>query len=474
VAGLFHTLGVGSESLYANRQGVDTTAHNIANAQTEGYSRQRVDLTQREPIRRNNLLIGNGVYAGDIKRSHDKFVERQLISATNAASQSGAKLDAMRDLESIFDPELTSTVSTELGKFFDSLHTLSVFPEQISSRTAVYEQAKTLSSSFQRTDQNLRDQRGNLNNKVASEADAISNMLETIAKLNIRIQELETGPASDANDLRDQRDLMVRALSEKIDIQYYEDKWGMVTIRGPGETLLVEGKQHASFAVRTNSENDFMNDFLVFDFEGGRPRNITSKVTGGSVGAMLDVRDNVVTNLLEKNHAMANSLVTEFNAVHRQGFGTRDFKFSNGLDFFNPLSDPSRAAEEIQVSSEIQNSTDAIAAASTPNAPGDNVIVNMLHSIKEKPIMADGSASLNAFFADYVGSLGIETMRAGHVKDADHLLKADLDSKRESVSGVSLDEEAANMIKWQTAFTASSKVITTVDEMLETVLSLKR
>ncbi len=275
MAGLFHTLGVGSESLYANRQGVDTTAHNISNAQTEGYSRQRVELAQRDPTRKHNVLIGNGVYVGDIKRSHDQFVEKQLTIAGSKAGESQARHAAMQDLEMIFDPELSSTVASELSSFFDTLHTLSSDPELLSSRTAVFEQANNLTNSFKRTDSQLKERREDLNGKVNAEADVITNLLKGISSLNLRIREMETGSANDANDLRDQRDRMVRELSEKIDIQYYDDKWGMVTIRGPGETLLVEGTRHASFAAKQNAENGFMSDLLVMDFEGEYPRNIT-------------------------------------------------------------------------------------------------------------------------------------------------------------------------------------------------------
>ena len=120
------------------------------------------------------------------------------------------------------------------------------------------------------------------------------------------------------------------------------------------------------------------------------------------------------------------------------------------------------------------NFVDSISAASTPNTVGDNVVMNKLLNLRDHKIFDKGRSTFTDYYANFVGEIGLETQRANNLYDSNKILLADIEARRDSVSGVSLDEEASNMLKWQTAFAASSKIITTIDEMLETVLSLKR
>lgn len=132
------------------------------------------------------------------------------------------------------------------------------------------------------------------------------------------------------------------------------------------------------------------------------------------------------------------------------------------------------AALNIEVSDLIVDSPDAISLSSTPNSVGDNVVANELLRLRDRRLFDNNNASFVDFYANYVGVLGTEAVRAKHQAETDGIILADIQARKESISGVSLDEEAAQMIKWQTSFTASSKVITTVDEMIETVLGMKR
>ena len=144
-----------------------------------------------------------------------------------------------------------------------------------------------------------------------------------------------------------------------------------------------------------------------------------------------------------------------------------------GRDFFKPIENLDTAAMDINLTDLIANSTDAVSFGSSPNAVGDNVNANNMLRLRDRRVLDDGNASFVEFYANYVGVLGTDAVRAKHQSETDNVIFADIKARKEGVSGVSLDEEAAEMIKWQTAFTASSKVITTVDEMLETVLGSK-
>jgi flagellar hook-associated protein 1 FlgK len=475
MSGIFHILNIGSESLHATRQGVDTAGHNIANAQVEGYSRQRVNIAQREPLQKNNILIGNGVYVGNVSRSHDKFVENQINKAHQNLGYSNARSESLKALEMVYSPELNASVADEMTKFFNSLEDLSNFPEDFTVRTSVVESGKDIASAFRRVDEELNINRSGLNERVAELCSDVTQKCEEIASLNLKIQGLEVGSqGQQANDLRDQRDRLLRDITEKVEIKYYEDQHGMLLVRGPNQVTLVEGGHSAKLGVQRSHENNGMYDVTITDWENNGTRVVTDKMDGGSLQALIQVRDRDIPDLRGKNNYMAREFAGNFNQIHRNGFGVKDYAEKTGRDFFAISGDADLSASSIWVDDSILQSNDAISAASSPMAPGDNINVNGLLSLKNAKLFGDDLVNLNEFYANYAGALGLDVVRASHIKDANSIVVDDLTARREAVAGVSLDEEATNMLKWQANFTASSKVITTADEMLETVLSLKR
>lgn len=474
MGGLFHTLNIGAESLFASRQGVDTAGHNIANAQTEGFSRQRVELEARAPSETRGVLIGNGVFVKNITRAHDQFLEKQINDAHQSNGQSQARFDAMKALEGIYSPELNNTLSNELDHFFSSLHDLSNFPDELTVRAAVRENAQNVVASFKHIDGSLKTARTELNDRIAGEVSEASGLLDQIARLNVAIKAAQTTDNKDVNDLMDQQDKMLRELTQKLDINYYRGDQGLVVVRGPRETILVERGTAARLDVRKIPDDGNMYDLVVEGGASTEPVIVTKANKSGRIAGMMEVRDKVIPGLLSRNDEMAYSLASSINDAHREGFGLKSYKDTTGRDFFSIGGEAAGSAMNISIDDRIIESTDAISAAVSPNAPGDNVIVNNMLRVQERKTMDDGRATLQDYYANYVGVFGLDLVRTEQVKDADDTLVKNLHARRDSVSGVSMDEEATNLLKWQANFTASSKVITTIDEMIETVLSMKR
>jgi len=474
VAGLFHTLGIGEQSLYVTRQGVDTAGHNIANAQVEGYSRQRVNVNARQPILKGGNLIGNGAYVDSIKRAHDQWTENQINRANQQSGFTAARLDALRAIENVFSPELDAGIAEEMTDFFNGLQELANIPDDLTARTNVREAATSLTAAFRRVDGDLRRNQQDLNERINQECYDLSSKLESIARLNVKIREAETLPGAFENDMRDERDRLLRDVTTKIDITYYEDQHNMVSVRGPKNTTLVDGGNAARVEGVTDTTREGLSKIQIVDWEGSSRRDVTDATGAGGISALLEVRDKVVPNLIEKNNQIAASLIDSVNAALVTGFGIKDYQEATGRNFFKPVTDKSIAARDFSIDDAIINSTDAIAAASSPMAPGDNVIVNEMIKLKDAKLLENGNATLHGYYANVIGVLATEVVRADHMKNADEVVLSDLKNQRESVSGVSMDEEAANLMRWQANFTASSKLITTVDQMLETVLSLKR
>ncbi len=474
-AGLFHTLNIGSEALQATRQGVDTSGHNIANAQVEGYSRQRVNIKQRDPLQTHGgLLIGNGVYVGSITRAHDKFIENQLTKAHSDSGRASTRSEGMKQVELAFSPELGASVADETSKFFNSMEDLSNFPEDFVVRTSVVEAGRDLAASYRRVDGELKSTRAAFNERIQQITGDLTDKCREIADLNVKIQVTEAGEGEVANDLRDQRDRIIREVSGQIDIHYYEDKFGMMMLRGPNQVTLVDGGNSATLGVMRNNDNDGLYDVSITDWEQLSTRNVTTKLEGGALHALVQMRDNDLVGLIARNDEMANVTANAINGVHREGFGLKAYAEKTGRNFFKISDTVAGSAATIDIDDAIAESNDAIAAASSPAAPGDNVNANRIIKLKSEKLFGDEKVTLSEYYANYAGALGLDVVRANHVKEASDIMVQDLTSRRESVAGVSLDEEATNMLKWQANFTASSKVITTIDEMLDTVLNIKR
>ncbi len=457
-----------------SRQGVDTTGHNIANAQVEGFSRQKVNAKQRDPLDRNGILIGNGVYVGNISRSHDQFVENQINETKQSTGKTNAKSDGLKQIELIFSPEQAASVADEMTTFFNSISDLAGNPADFTNRTNVVENAKNLTQAFRTIDTELVRKKADFDGNIGQKVLQINDLSKEIADLNIRIRTMETGVGQEANDLRDNRDGLVQDLAQLIDIHYYEDKDGMMMLRGPRETTLVDRGSSAKLSLMANVDDPSINNIMISDQNDGNLKNVTHDIVGGELAGLIELRDEVLPDLVDKNNEMAYTFATRFNQIHKQGFGVGKYNNTTGRNFFESPSDMASAAQNLRLDDAITQSQDAIAAASTALAPADNVIMNQLLSVQDEKLMGEGNISLTEYYSNYIGVLGLEVVRSDHINEANKLLLADIENRKESISGVSLDEEATNLLKWQSNFTASSKVITTIDEMLETVLSLKR
>lgn len=474
MGGLYHTLNIGEQSLYTSRQGVDTTSHNIANANVEGYSRQRINVRSRTPHDWHGVVIGNGSYIKDITRSHNQFVEKQINRAHQMQGENVGRLDALKGFEPIFSPELASGINDELTNFFNSLSDLSVNPDDISVRTAVRENGRNLAAAFHRVDRDVRMRQTDLNDIVGQTTEEINSRLLGISKLNQQILETEVTPGAFANDLRDQRDLLLRELTQKIEVNYYEDEFGSICVRGPDDITLVDRSYVSRFEAVPNSANQGLSDLFVVSPTGTNKKNVTRKLEGGLLKGVIEVRDNTGTKLLSQNNEMAHRLATSFNSVHQNAYGIKSFNETVGRNFFKPIDNNEFAARDFNISDEVEETIESISLASSPLAIGDNVVANELLNLKDSKLFENGKTTFIEYYAGMVGELGIEINRTAHLKESNDVVVSDLHAQRDAVSGVSLDEEAVNLMKWQSNFNASSKVITTVDEMLDTVLSLKR
>ncbi len=462
-------MDVGKRSLSNSQTALQTVSHNIANKSTDGYSRQRVDLVANEPIGNGNLRIGMGARATQVSRINNPWLERQIQREQQSLGQAETKADALSRVEQVYNEQGTKGLNHQLNEFFNSFRELSNTPESLASKTMVRETASTLVQTFKSMNKQLKDVQTDLDGQVKTSVDEINQISKEIGQLNEKIQLVEIQNGS-ANDERDRRDLLVKKLGEKIDITWGEGSNGMVSITAGNTAIIVSGTSSNELKASHTDERDRVEIFFKSS-EKGSLFNVTNQIKGGKIGGALEVRDEIIEQHLDTIDTMAYKLADEVNTAHVQGYD----KFGKtGTTFFDVPLDIKGSAETIAISEDIQLDAAKVAAAARPDSPGDNTISSIIGSLQYQKIMEGGASTLDDYYNSQVGQIGTISQRAVKTFESQKNILDQLTNIRESVSGVSLDEEATKMIEMQKSYDAAARLIRTADEMFDTILSLKR
>jgi flagellar hook-associated protein 1 FlgK len=356
-----------------------------------------------------------------------------------------------------------------LGEFFNSFRELANSPESTATRTLVRENAQSLVQDFNRVHKDLTAVQEDLDKQVQVQLEEVNQITKEIASLNEKISSVEIQDA-DANDERDRRDLLLKKLHEKLDMTWGDGDRGQVSVTGGKVALLVSGFSSLKLSAHRTTERDRVEIFYENE-SSGQLTKITDSITGGSLGAALNVRDNLVNDLKSKTDDLAFKFATEVNKAHRLG---TDLKGRPGSDFFELPVDQNGCSSNIKIAKDILKDSSRIVTGTTALGPADNTVANVISSIQTKAIMNNNSSTLDDYYNAQVGEIGVLAQRANKSTESQKNIVSQLQHIRESISGVSLDEEATKMIEFQKSFDASARLIRTADEMFDTILSLKR
>ncbi len=466
----FNGIELGKRALQIQKISLDTTGHNIANANTEGYSRQRTVHSTTDPYTAPGFngpagagQIGTGVKIEQITRMKDDFISYRLNNETQNMGAWQARKDNLSQIEMIFNEPSETGIRNLLDKFWESWQDLNDYPDSQGVRSAVKEQAQTLIDAFHHTHKQLTELRGDINGDIALNKDKVNTLGEKIALLNRRIVSVEGDPAKNANDLRDKRDLLVKQLSEFINVQAREDSRGNLNL-SIGGTAFVSGDNFNKIDLQ--KDGDGMNQ-LVWNHT-----NDVVTVESGKIKGSLDVRDRDIPDYIVKLDNLAGSIVTEVNSLHNDASNpnTYDLNGDPGGDFFDA---GSITADTISLDTAIADVTDGLnkIAAASVDAVGDGGNALAIAQLKDGLTMAGGNSTFNDYFTSVISGLGVEAEKANTMYGNQEVLVNSLENKQNSISGVSLDEEMSNLVKYQHAYNAAAKVIAKTDEMLNTLIN---
>jgi flagellar hook-associated protein 1 FlgK len=466
---LIGILNIAQSGLVAQQAALEVTSENISNVNTPGYSKQTPIFETAPTVTTNGLSLGSGVKVSEIQRSYDELLQQQIVNGNSAYGESSTKQTILEQIEPSFNELTSDGLGQAIDDFFSSWQDLSVTPSGTPERQTVLARAQTLVDTFHQMNTTLADAQDNTDNSLTGITTDISDKAKNIASLNNQILQTER-LGGNANELRDQRDYLVQEMAKEVGVTYAEQPDGTMTVSLPGGEKLVEGNSSATLGTEKDSGTG-LNKIMFTPIGGGAAVDVTSTIGGtdnslGEIGGTLQLRDSIIPGYLDKLDDMARQLVTAVNTQHLSGYGLDGTKNA----FFDPAK---MTSGDISLNASLTSDKIA-AAAQSASGTGDNANALAIAKIASDSTIpfTDGDATFSSYYSSFVSSVGVDTQNAKNTTKQNESFLKQLNTLRDSNSGVSLDEELTNMIKYQRAFQASSKMINAASEMLDTVINL--
>jgi len=323
MSGIGMVLNIATTALNAQQYGLGVTGQNIANVNTEGYSRQNPVLVAKQPLMYGGLLMGRGVDTEQVSRSSDQLIENKLMQEKSNMSSSSEMEKYMQVLEGYFNENSGNSISTMLSDFWNRWYDISNNPSGTSERNSLYEQSALLSEQFNALSTDLIQIDADLTGAVNSGVEAINKITREIAQANDQIVSMEAN--SVANDLRDKRNSLVSELNEYMDVKAFEQSNGSLTIVGAKGCTLVQG--NSSYDLEMGGANG---DRVTWQDSAGSYVDITNYLSNGKLGGWLDMRDEILAKYKLDLDALAKEVIWSVNQQHSQGVGLEGFSSVTG------------------------------------------------------------------------------------------------------------------------------------------------
>lgn len=543
MSGGFLGLNTALSGLFANQRSLGIVSHNIANANTEGYSRQVMNTKAYDPQKLQGGLgtLGVGVDITAVKQIRDNYLDFKYRVETSVQGEWDARASVLEELEGIFNEPSDSSIAELLDQYYESLQSLQKNPENLTARTLVRQNTIALSEGTQRISNMLKDLQADLNFQFKSAVGEVNSLADQIAKLNETIykSELEGGIA---NDVRDQRNVLVDQLSKLVNVDYYEDEQNRFFVLVGGQQLVAHYRsdtlQLVARSQKINEDDD--EEIMDVQWSNGNTLNISS----GKLLGLRDIRDNMfgdkkgIPYYIDKLNNFIDTFTNTFNSIHEKGYGlngstgnymftidnmsTAEYKthlLTKGLDGLaaaevtasvlsgvsalpavdqqdkineniqkilanNPSFENKSVrmidgkyfvvdrmkASEVTIARDLEDLNKFAAAKRLEDVPGDGSnILKMIETRHDVKLYEWGAPE--DFIKSLVSNLGVDAAEANRVSQNQGILVKDYSTARDSIMGVSLDEEMANMIKYQTAYNANARMVNIFDEMLDLVVN---
>jgi flagellar hook-associated protein 1 FlgK len=455
-------LNTALSGLRTAQQMLDISAHNIANASTPGYSRQRAQIVAAPPLglpafNRTGLpgQLGTGVTITSISRIRDAFLDTQINEQVAASGYWMARENVLSAAEAAFPEPSGSGLGTVLSRFWSAWETLAADPGSNAARVAVLAEAGALAARFTRDAGQLATLVADADDRVQAAVGEVNDLATRIAALNRQIQGVVVS-GDHANDLEDRRDQLLEQLNQLVPTQNIRQADGTVTVLIAGTDLVDHDRARpittvddaAGHAVPTWGSGDAV------------------ELAGGGLAGLIELRDTTLAGYVTGLDTLARQVADAVNAAHASGV---DANGNPGLPLFTYSA--GAEASSLAINPAIGSDATRIVASAVGGAPGDSSIAALIAGLRTSATFGTGSQTPVDAYATYIGRIGGDARQAAELAGNQALVVQQLQTRRESISGVSLDEEAAAVMRFQQAYSASARVITAIDEMLDVLIN---
>lgn len=458
----FFGLNIGVRALRASQKALEVISHNIVNINTEGYRKQDAVLGTTKPegnpaVCRNISTgqLGSGVEVNEIRRLYDHYIERE----SNAELQNKGKwevgVNIFEQIESILAEPSENGIRNMVDVYWNSWSDLENSPEDYSVRKSLVENSKSLCSLLRNTYKKFESLRTELNREVDIKVKDINNLANQIKELNGLIKEIKIG-GDNPNDLMDKRDLLVNKLANMINIDIKETNFNQLDIF-IGGTAIVRENNYTPLKTVLNPSTG------LYDIRWQDSDRMV-EVSNGQIYSMINFRDVYIPDIMKSLDNLAKYFINETNGIHRTGYGLDGT--STGYDFFSGSD-----IKSIGINSVIDAEISLVAAAKNAAQPGDNSNVTDILGLRTQKLFESGTNNSDEYYNSMIVKVGVEKQQYLKESENSNLLLNNINSRRESISGVSLDEEIVNMMRYQHSYNAAAKVINTMNELFETIIS---
>jgi flagellar hook-associated protein 1 FlgK len=475
MSGLFASLNNSVKGLNAQQAGLETSGRNLANVNNSSYARQRVIYGDRGTVKTTTGPQSLGIEALGVESMRDNLLDKQLCRERGITAQLSTAQSALQKAQASLGQSISSSSDTSsstsstsgiaecLSNFFTSFASLSANPSDTGERQTLLQNADILVDRINLTDSRLAQNQTDLSTQVISDVSEVNTLLASIADLNREISQAEINTAGNAADLRDSRQAKLEELGKKINFESRAQpgEAGQVQVyttdSSGNEVLLVSNALSATLTTDAGATS-----ITATNVPGGGA-NATLSITRGSMSGAMDVRDNAIKTLRTQIDNLTRQLVTSVNDVYSGG--------TTGLNFFDPSgTSPSSISRNTAVTT-----ANLEPDQTSGGATGDSTIPRGVAALASTIFSSSGGAAIDGTLSQYynnsVSDLGQELSGINTRLSDQETIEKLVSTQRDAVSGVSMDEELTDMMKYQRAFQASSRVISMINEMLDTIIN---
>lgn len=462
----FFGLHIARRAIMAQQRAMEVTGHNIANANTPGFSRQQALMAPTAPFPYPAAnapaggpgQLGSGVDVTAIRRVRDSFLDHQFRSETQTLGFWEARQEVLSQLEMIFLEPSENGLSSLLSEFWGAWHELNKNPESMPVRISLREKARGLTDTIRLMYNNIDGLRQGVALDLATKVEEVNSLAAQMVDLNQQIVKV-SALGQQPNDLLDQRDLLLDTLSRRLNIALAYKPNGTVEVHA-GNRVLVQESQ--AFTLR--AEIGTTSASITWE-KNGQPTDIRD----GDLHSLLEAYNTLLPAYQDGLNELVSTLVERVNAEHLSGYGLNN---ATGINFFAPIA-PGEVPETLffRLSDEVLADVNNIAAASGASQPGDGSVALAIARLRSRLTMQGDTVTFENYYQNLLARLGTEGEESGRLVSLQGQLVRSLEIRREEAAGVSLDEEMLKMVQFQYAYQAAARFAAQMDEMLDVLIN---